>query len=81
MSLMAVATFGIACAPSYASIGSATPIILLLMRILQGAALGGELPRAWTFVAEQVAPRRVGLACSVISSAFSPATYSQRWRE
>jgi MFS family permease len=71
MLLMAVATFGIACAPSYASIGGAAPIILLLMRILQGAALGGELPGAWTFVAEQVAPHRVGLACSVMSSAFS----------
>lgn len=71
MSLMAAATFGIACAPTYASIGSAAPIVLLLLRILQGVALGGELPGAWTFVAEQVAAHRVGFACSVMSSALS----------
>jgi MFS family permease len=71
MSLMAVATFGIACAPTYANIGSAAPIVLLMLRILQGAALGGELPGAWTFVAEQVAAHRIGFACSVLSSALS----------
>src|SRR5262249_3166040 len=71
MSLMAAATFGIACAPTYANIGSAAPIVLLMLRILQGAALGGELPGAWTFVAEQVAAHRVGFACSVLSSALS----------
>src|SRR5262249_7818465 len=48
MSLMAVATIGIGCAPTYASIGSAAPIVLLMLRIVQGAALGGELPGAWT---------------------------------
>src|SRR5262249_36273985 len=71
MSLMAVATIGIGCAPTYASIGSAAPIVLLMLRIVQGAALGGELPGAWTFVAEQVAVHRVGFACSVLSSALA----------
>jgi MFS transporter, MHS family, proline/betaine transporter len=71
MSLMAVATFGIACAPTYANIGSAAPVVLLMLRILQGAALGGELPGAWTFVAEQVPASRIGFACSMLSSALS----------
>jgi MFS family permease len=71
MSLMGVATLGIASAPTYASIGGAAPIVLLLLRVLQGAATGGELPGAWTFVAEQVPKNRVGLACGVLVSALS----------
>jgi MFS family permease len=42
-----------------------------LARVLQGAATGGELPGAWTFVAEQVPKNRVGLACGVLVSALS----------
>ncbi|WP_051334787.1 MFS transporter [Bradyrhizobium sp. Ai1a-2] len=71
MMLMSAATLGIACAPTYATIGSVAPIILLTMRIIQGVAMGGELPGAWTFVAEQVAAHRVGFACSVLSGALS----------
>jgi MFS family permease len=56
---------------TYATIGGAAPVVLLVRRILQGAALGGEFPGAWTFVAEQVAAPRVGFACSVLSSALS----------
>jgi MFS family permease len=71
MSLMSAATLGISLAPTYAMVGSAAPVILLALRITQGIAMGGELPGAWTFVAEQVAPNRIGLACSVLSSALS----------
>ena len=38
--------------PTYASIGVAAPLLLLLMRIMQGAAIGGEMPGAWVFIAE-----------------------------
>ena len=71
MLLMALATLGMAFAPTYASVGGAAPIMLLMLRILQGAAIGGELPGAWTFVAEQVAANRVSFGCGVLMSALS----------
>ena len=52
--LMAAPTLAIGLLPTYASIGIAAPLLLLLMRILQGVAIGGEVPGAWVFVAEHV---------------------------
>ena len=59
--LMAVPTLLIGLLPTYATLGYAAPLALLVLRILQGAAVGGEVPGAWTFVAEHVpaAPRRL----------------------
>jgi MFS family permease len=50
--LMGGATFVIGCVPSFETIGYAAPIIVLLMRLLQGLALGGEYGGAATYVAE-----------------------------
>lgn len=50
--LMGGATFAIAFIPSYAKIGIWAPMILLVLRILQGLALGGEYGGAATYVAE-----------------------------
>jgi MFS family permease len=61
--LMALPTLAIGLLPTYAQAGYAAPFALLLMRVLQGAAVGGEVPGAWTFVAEHVPARRVGFAC------------------
>ena len=60
--LMAVPTLLMGLLPTYAQIGIWAPLALLLMRILQGAAIGGEVPGAWVFVAEHVPRRRIGLA-------------------
>jgi predicted MFS family arabinose efflux permease len=68
--LMALATFGVACLPVYATIGIAAPLLLIVLRLLQGVAIGGEIPGAMTFVAEHVARRHVGLASGLISSGF-----------
>ncbi|HET7923873.1 MAG TPA: MFS transporter, partial [Rhodanobacteraceae bacterium] len=41
------------------------------MRILQGAAVGGEVPGAWTFVAEHVPERRTGFACGTLTAGLT----------
>ncbi len=65
--LMAVSTFGMGLLPTYESIGIAAPILLLVFRVLQGAAIGGEIPGAWTFVAEHVPERHIGFACGTLT--------------
>lgn len=50
--LMGGATFIVGILPNYASIGVAAPIILIVLRLLQGLALGGEYGGAATYVAE-----------------------------
>jgi MFS family permease len=50
--LMGLSTFIVGILPSYAAIGITAPIILILLRLLQGLALGGEYGGAATYVAE-----------------------------
>lgn len=69
--LMTFATFCVACMPTYETIGMAAPILLILLRCLQGIAIGGEVPGSWTFISEHVAPERRGLACGIICSGLS----------
>ena len=52
MSIMGGATFMVGLLPSYASVGVAAPVMLVLLRLLQGLALGGEYGGAATYVAE-----------------------------
>jgi hypothetical protein len=54
--IMGLSTFIVGILPSYATIGIAAPVILILLRLLQGLALGGEYGGAATYVAEH-APR------------------------
>lgn len=65
--LMAVPTLIVGLLPVYASIGYAAPLLLLVMRICQGAAIGGEVPGAWVFVAEHVPAKRIGFACGLLT--------------
>ena len=59
ITLMGVATVGIGLLPDYNQIGIAAPILLILLRILQGFALGGEYGGAVIYVAEHSpAPKR-----------------------
>ncbi|NBB50631.1 MFS transporter [Rhizobium sp. CRIBSB] len=61
ITLMGVATVAIGLLPDYGQIGIAAPILLILMRILQGFALGGEYGGAAIYVAEHSPPERRGL--------------------
>ncbi len=69
--LMALPTLAIGLLPVYAQIGMAAPVLLLLMRIVQGIAVGGEVPGAWVFVAEHVPTNRVGFACGSLTAGLT----------
>ncbi|WP_455812483.1 MFS transporter [Pseudomonas graminis] len=69
--LMALPTLAMGLLPTYASIGIAAPVMLLLLRVLQGAAIGGEVPGAWVFVAEHVPEKRIGFACGTLTAGLT----------
>lgn len=66
--IMGGSTFAIGLVPSYESIGFAAPIIVLILRLLQGLALGGEYGGAATYVAEHAPPNRRGYFTSWIQT-------------
>jgi MFS family permease len=66
--IMGGSTFAIGLVPGYDSIGYAAPIIILLLRLLQGLALGGEYGGAATYVAEHAPPNRRGFFTSWIQT-------------
>jgi MFS family permease len=65
--MMAVPTLIMGLLPTYAQIGLWAPLLLLLMRVIQGAAIGGEVPGAWVFVSEHVPGRNIGYACGTLT--------------
>lgn len=69
--LMAISTLAVAFLPGYQSIGIAAPLLLVAMRVLQGIAIGGEVPGAWTFAAEHVASNRLGFACGLVCAGLA----------
>jgi MFS family permease len=66
--LMGGATAGVGLTPSAASIGIAAPVILILLRIAQGLALGGEYGGAAIYVAEHAPAERRGFYTSFIQA-------------
>lgn len=66
--LMGGSTFAIGLVPGYASIGFAAPILILLLRLVQGLALGGEYGGAATYVAEHAPAGRRGFYTSWIQT-------------
>ena len=69
--LMAVPTLLVGLLPTYSALGYGAPILLLVLRILQGAAIGGEVPGAWVFVSEHVPAKRVGMACGMLTGGLT----------
>ena len=66
--LMGGSTFLIGLIPSYSSIGYAAPILVLILRLVQGLALGGEYGGAATYVAEHAPKGRRGFFTSWIQT-------------
>src|SRR5437762_4504812 len=66
LSIMGGATFSIGLMPTFATAGWFSPVTLILLRVLQGVALGGEYGGAAVYVAEHVPDRRRGFYTSFI---------------
>ena len=64
--LMSGATFLIGCLPTYAAIGFGAPLLLLLLRMIQGFSAAGEYAGAATFLAEYAPTKKRGLYCSLV---------------
>jgi len=69
--LMSLPTFLLGFLPTYATIGFGAPLLLTILRLLQGAAVSGELTSAAAYLVENASEHRRGLAGSlVMCSAF-----------
>src|SRR5687768_5558928 len=66
--IMGVSTFVVGILPSYAQIGIMAPVVLILLRLLQGLALGGEYGGAATYVAEHAPQGKRGAYTSWIQT-------------
>ena len=66
--IMGGSTFAIGLIPSYETIGVFAPILILLLRLMQGLALGGEYGGAATYVAEHAPADRRGFFTSWIQT-------------
>ncbi len=66
--IMGFSTFLVGVLPSYASIGITAPILLIVLRLAQGLAMGGEYGGAATYVAEHAPPGKRGLYTSFIQT-------------
>lgn len=71
ITLMGLATAGVGLVPSAGSIGVAAPVIVILLRVLQGLALGGEYGGAAIYVAEHSPPGRSGFYTSFIQASVA----------
>jgi MFS family permease len=68
ITIMGLSTFLVGVLPTYASVGMVSPIILILLRLLQGLALGGEYGGAATYVAEHSPKGKRGFYTSWIQT-------------
>lgn len=64
--IMSASTFAIGLIPSYAAIGLAAPLLLLVARLVQGFSAAGEYAGAASFIAEYASERRRGLLVSMV---------------
>ncbi|MEU1981903.1 MFS transporter [Nocardia sp. NPDC019395] len=72
--LMSVSTAAIGLLPGYETIGVLAPLLLVILRVLQGISAGGELPGATIFVAESAPNHRRGYFVSWIGVSITCAT-------
>ncbi|MDP4605520.1 MAG: MFS transporter, partial [Erythrobacter sp.] len=71
VTLMGIATAGVGLIPTVDTIGMAAPIIVIILRVLQGLALGGEYGGAAIYVAEHAPPEKRGYYTSFIQASVA----------
>ena len=71
VTLMGIATAGVGLIPTVDTIGIAAPIIVILLRVVQGLALGGEYGGAAIYVAEHAPPEKRGFYTSFIQASVA----------
>ena len=71
VTLMGIATAGVGFIPTVDTIGIAAPIIVILLRVIQGLALGGEYGGAAIYVAEHAPPEKRGFYTSFIQASVA----------
>ncbi|WP_198588539.1 MFS transporter [Geodermatophilus chilensis] len=64
--IMSIATFAIALLPTYAAVGLLSPVLLLVVRVVQGFSASGEYAGASSFLVEYAPARRRGLYAAVV---------------
>ncbi len=69
--LMGISSLGIAVLPTYAQIGIAAPLLLMLMRVLQGFAVGGEVPTTFVYISEYLSNKRIFAFSFVMGGIFN----------
>ncbi|HJA03456.1 MAG: MFS transporter [Candidatus Microbacterium stercoravium] len=74
--LISVATAGLGLLPPYSAIGIAAPIMMVLLRMLQGFSVGGEAAGAMTFLAEHAPEGKRGLHTSMAQIASFAALFT-----
>jgi MFS transporter, MHS family, proline/betaine transporter len=67
--LMTVPTVLIGCLPTYEQIGITATLTLIILRMIQGFAMGGELPATACYVFEAANPRQRSILCSAVGAA------------
>lgn len=65
---MAVPTFLVGVLPGYETIGIAAPILLIVLRVVQGLSVGGEYTTSFTYVVENSSPGRAGVTSAIAGS-------------
>lgn len=77
VAVMSLATLGIGLVPPYAQIGVAASVLMVILRLIQGFCLGGELPGALTYVVETAsrqAPLVAGVVFACVTMGVAAAT-------
>jgi MFS family permease len=69
--LMALPSLAMGIMPTFAQVGYLAPLLLLLLRVCQGAAVGGEVPGAWVFVAEHTRRGHRGYALGFLQAGLT----------